>query len=66
MYSLEYHSRYEQSIITHLIVLRYERLPRRDGGGAIHFEAGVSIFPDKHLQDLQHLCVWEKWFQTEH
>lgn len=58
----------KHTLLSHiyLVVLSNERLSGRNGSGAIHFEIGEAILPHKHLQDLQHLCVWEKGFQTEH
>lgn len=50
----------------YLVELSDERLSGCNGSGAIHFEIGEAILPHEHLQDLQHLCVWEKGFQTEH
>lgn len=56
----------KQAALLHLVVLSDERLPRCDGGGTVHFEIGEAVVFHKHLQDLQHLCVWEKWSETEH
>lgn len=52
--------------LLHLVVLIDERLPGCNGGSTVHFVIGVAVFFHKHLQDLQHLCVWEKWLETEH
>lgn len=40
---------------SYLVVVRDEGLPGSYRGSAVHFQVGVVIFPDEHLQDVQHL-----------